>query len=190
MLLTTDSVFLLLLTAAQRKEIPFRDSQPQRSASRGQRRRCLHPTLFILPQSPSTWVVLKLLDNFYDEKSLSSKALFTLQKKTIRKAEETLEDSASPSSGRRPDQSATSSCQAVTGRELSHYSEVTEEVTSRVFAHTATLAGMAGNYDHLAQVGRHAARIAYLVDSYAIFRVIAPEAYSTHSIMPFNLRRV
>ena len=55
-------------------------------------------------------------------------------------------------------------------RELAHYSGTTEEMYSKIFSHTATLAGAPGNAGHLAEVGRHVGRVAYLLDGYVDFQ--------------------
>ena len=52
------------------------------------------------------------------------------------------------------------------GEDPSYYSRISEEIYSMVFSHTAMLAGVPSNVNHLAEVGLNVGRLAYLLDNY------------------------
>lgn len=169
-MLTNDSVYLSLLIAAQRNHIPYRDfTRYDRCRPWSRRSLCLPD--FEFPAAVSVLIGgVRLVDHKHDVASFQSKVLFALWRSRVREAEEKLGElglSLPPISDLVKEQHRR---EAVIGRELGYYSRTTEEIYSKIFSHTATLAGAQTNSNLLAEVGLQVGRIAYLLDNYVDFQ--------------------
>ena len=111
-----------------------------------------------------------LIDNLHDAPSIQSKVHLAVLRSRIREAEQDLRELGLklPSLASLVEEQHRR--EAVVGRELAYYSGTTEEMYSKIFSHTATLAGAPCNTAHLAEVGRHVGRVAYLLDNYVDFQ--------------------
>jgi hypothetical protein len=174
LMLTNDSVYLSLLLAGQRTEIPYGTTTP--SSCRPWSRDAVCMPEFTYPAAVSVLIAgVGLIDNLHDAPSIQSKVQLAVWKPKITQAEQQLRElglnlpsltSLVEEQHRR---------EAVAGRGLTYYSGTTEEMYSKVFAHTAMLADAPGNAAHLAEVGRNVGRVAYLLDNYADLQKDKPE---------------
>ena len=169
-MLTNDSVYLSLLIGSQRMDIPYSYGKLTRSCQPWSKSAIRLPD-FEYPAAVSIVIRgVKLLDDRHDEGSFRSRALTALQWSGIKKAEYKLREFGlhiPPVETLVEEQHRR---EAVAGRELDYYSEITEQLHSEIFSQTAILAGAPTNFNNLADVGSHLGRIAYLLDSYIDFQ--------------------
>jgi len=165
MLLSKDSVYLSFLMASQRLDIPY--EEPTRvSKCHPWSKTSLLMREFEYPAAVSIFVSgIKFLDDRHDEGSFQSRALCSILQRKIRSAEQRLHElglSLPPIEKLIQQQHAR---EALPGRELNYYSQMTEEIYSKIISHTATLAGVPANAAPLAEAGLHVGRLAYLLDN-------------------------
>jgi len=169
-MLSNDSVYLSLLIAAQRDQIPYEDfTHHYRCRPWSRQSLCL--TDFEYPAAVSMLISgVRLLDDTHDVASLQSRVLFALNRSKIKAAEEKLGELGLDLPSVSDLLSEQHRREATIGRELGYYSRTTEEIYSKIFSHTSTLAGAQSNSNLLAEVGQHVGRIAYLLDNYVDFQ--------------------
>jgi hypothetical protein len=169
LLLNDDSIFLSLLIDAQQNKI--------QNQTNTQKCRPWSKTHFVsqgFDYAAGISIVMggvRIFDELEDEGSLRSKALSAIYLPKLRKAEKRLSQLGLnlpqiPNLINLQHQLETND-----DKELDYYSHFTQEIYSKVFSHTAIIAGRPNNFEYLGEIGKNIGRIAYLIDDYVDFEI-------------------
>ncbi len=167
LLLTNDSVYLSFLIDSQRRKSQF---SQQAIACKPWSKKALSYPEFEYPAAVSLLQSgVNLYDDIEDEKSSQAKILYFFYKNRVLQAERNLKEFGVSIPSIKSILENQRKRELKPGFNLDYYSYLTEQMYSKIFAHSASFADADYNYKYLSNVGKDIGRIAYFLDGYIDF---------------------
>jgi hypothetical protein len=164
-LLSNDAVYLSLLIASQKPNLPV-FSKLEKTCKPWSRKSLSLPE-FEFPAAVSLFENgIKLSDDIIDEKSYQSKTMYLFYKKKIEQAEKNLRNFGVNIPSLNDIIKNQNERESNYGKKIDYYSKLTEDIYSSVFSKTAILAKTPENIRYLESIGKDIGRISYFLDAY------------------------